>query len=139
MKQIHSTLINDAHFVYCGFAEEAGSVYVKVGISVRPVSRARQIQCGAPFEIKRFVFCMIGRQSAALKFERLVADALKEHRTRGEWYRFDPAFAKVFRETVADAYRRASTRGLRLKWKELAWNEYHGNPLWRLDKAQKTG
>lgn len=132
MKQIVAPLTTDAHWVYCAFAEELDHIYCKVGITVRPVRRAREIACGAPFDIRRFVFCMMGRHSAAREFERRVATALSKYKTRGEWYRFDPGFAPTFRETIADAYQRSSTRGARLKWTELPYNDYHGNPsLWR--------
>lgn len=117
-------IANDMHAVYCGFAEDRGLIYVKVGISVRPVSRAKAIVCGSPLDIKRFVFCHIGDMRMARRFEFYAARELRGHRMRGEWYRFDPSFAPAFRQKIASAYRRAAC-GRTLRWTEVAYADYH--------------
>lgn len=128
MKPAYGAIANDMHAVYCAFSELDDWVWVKVGISVRPASRARQIQAASPFDIKRFVFCHIGAMSAARAFEKLMARRLREFNTRGEWYRFKPTDSDKFKECTRYCFREASWRHAELKWSTLPYAEFHINP-----------
>lgn len=130
-------LATDMHAVYCAFAQEGKYVYVKIGISVRPVQRAKQIQCGSPFDIQRFVFKHIGDKWRAREFEVLAHRALKLFATRGEWYRFPESHGAVFRKVIAETYAAASRSKAPLKWTEVPYADFHFNPMFvGLDKAR---
>ena len=129
------SLANDIHAIYCAFAEDGGWVYVKVGMSVRPAQRAKAIVCGSPFDIKRFVFCHIGGMKVARSFELILKHMLREHHTRGEWYRFSPEMSGEFKQAVTLAYCRALGFQRAIKWSELRYEDYHVNPWANFGKA----
>lgn len=131
-KRSDISLANDMHAVYCAFAEDGDWVYVKIGMSVRPVNRAKAIVCGSPFDIKRFVFCHIGGMKVARRFELVAKSSLLEFRTRGEWYRFKPEMGAEFQRIIRAVYRKALGFDRPLKWTELPYASYHGNPLYDL-------
>lgn len=127
-KSMHS-IATDMHAIYCAFAQDRDEIYVKVGMSVRPVQRVRSLVTACPFRIDRFVFSHIGGMEQAQKFEAMVARDLADWRTRGEWYRFKPHAAQSFKTVIQDAYRRACGRAL--KWTEVPPSEWQTNPRFR--------
>ena len=110
-----STLIDrDMHFVYAAFAEFDDKILVKVGRSVTPLKRVKDVSFTSPFHIKQAVFAHIGSKKRAAKFERLVAAQFVDFRTRGEWYMFKPEDAKIFKIAMRRCF--ASVAARQLKW-----------------------
>lgn len=117
MKQARliSTLIDrDMHFVYAAFAEFEGKILVKVGRSVTPLKRVRDVSISSPFPIKQAVFSHIGSKKRAATFERMVAAKFVDFRTRGEWYMFKPEDAEIFKIGMRRCF--ASVASRQLKW-----------------------
>ena len=110
-----STLIDrDMHFVYAAFAEFEDKILVKVGRSVTPLKRVKDVSFSSPFPIKQAVFSHVGSKKRAAKFERLVAAKFVDFRTRGEWYMFKPEDAKIFKIAMRRCF--ASVTARQLKW-----------------------
>jgi len=65
-----------------------GPMYVKVGMSRSPESRLLSIQTGCPIKLVRALAFTCGNDAIARAAERAFHLHLAEHRSSGEWFRF---------------------------------------------------
>lgn len=127
---------NDMHFVYMLFFEFGEHVIVKVGESMTPYRRAKEIACQAPFVLKQAVFAHAGVKSKALSFERMVKAAMRDHSTRGEWYAFRREDAADFRAKINYLYAKAV--GYALQWTKIDMQELRADlAAWNAKKWGK--
>lgn len=105
---------NDMHFIYAFFFENGDDVHVKIGQSTRPYRRLAEIVHGSPFPVSQAVYCHIGGKLLARSFEERVRHALKDRRTRGEWYVFDKVEGRAFSAIIQATFTKCTGRDL--KW-----------------------
>lgn len=75
------------YFVVCQDPEIPETAYLKVGISVDPLPRLRQIRVGSPLPILRASYVQTPGKRSALRVEAEILEDLSAFATRGEWVR----------------------------------------------------
>lgn len=94
---------------------------VKVGVSMDPERRARDMLRGHPIE--RFVWAWAGTKQNTYKLAAFIHKAFAARQMPGEWFGFDFASAddkRFFNETVRQAYGAMTGRALRWSSVDLA-------------------
>lgn len=80
-----------APVLYAAIAEfgAPGVKFVKVGHTHELVARLAGIQTGCPVQIGQVAYCRFPSIEPAREAERLIHLAMRNHRSQGEWFRFD--------------------------------------------------
>ena len=69
---------------------------VKIGFSTRPLSRIDTLVTAVPDQVDAFVFIRGNERT-----ERALHAEFAEHHTSGEWFRFNPALARLMAQAAA--------------------------------------
>lgn len=92
--------------------------FFKVGITKNIGKRISTLQTGCPVQIAEFLYHKALSRESALSVERAMHEAMREHRSSGEWFRFDVGDAS-HKALFNGALRIAGERALGFSWK---WN-----------------
>ena len=113
------------HAVYVLMCSDApDKLYLKVGMSMRPVQRLMELGTSSPLAPKAFSYVEVGERQKAMMAERLIHKGLAQFRHSGEWFLFNPQdaehkalFNAVLRQ-VLDAVRSSSR-----EWQKIDLNQ----------------
>lgn len=91
-------------FLFIYAIEARGSEFVKIGVSVDPHSRMRDLQTANPYELG-ILYLVKSERSAALKIEAAIhsTDEAKKARGQGEWLDIHHAAIPMLFHTAAEA------------------------------------
>lgn len=98
LSELHEELYrDDAGFVYLLACQDSGDAsYVKIGCTIKPVSRMSGLLTACPLEPRELAFCEVFRDmrmnapfSMAHSVEQALHKALDHKRVRGEWFGLD--------------------------------------------------
>jgi hypothetical protein len=100
------------HYVYflVSCAESDDFVYLKIGQTIDPVSRARAIVQGSPLEPLSFHYVRLWSVESARELEKILLTEFAKWSTRGEWFKFSIEDKTEFnnrRKAVCDLFSRA--------------------------------
>lgn len=73
---------------------------IKVGVSVQPYLRAKELQVANPFQIALFEKMVFESRDDAEEMERDFHQIAEEYWIRGEWFNLDPRVAVVLLKTL---------------------------------------
>ncbi len=111
----------EATFVYLAFCPLGdGTMFVKVGISITPLTRMFQVHAASPIGVRRFKFVCVGNQSQARRAESQVLKTFQPHITRGEWLRVPVSKGMVsglVKEASMAAFKHSGGRAM--PWRSL--------------------
>lgn len=115
--------------VYCMVTEDLGGFsYFKFGISESPTSRMAAVQTGCPMKIVEILFLPGFSRREAQSAEADIHLALAEHRSSGEWFKFD---------LTNQEHKAAFNAALKLGMKRLLLHAPHRAMRWiRRSKAE---
>lgn len=108
-------------FVYMLLCQDdAGPIYVKIGMSDDPFQRMQALRNGCPVQPRRFAFVAVPSRRLAKKIESFLHGELSPWRSQGEWFKFEPAEKADFNKGWQSAFRKAAIPGYPLEWTHIA-------------------
>ncbi len=76
--------LQEVYLMEAKISEIVNKRFIKIGVSVRPATRVKEIQTGCPFPIE--VLMTTRRNLRAPDAEAFLHEKLKDYRTCGEWF-----------------------------------------------------
>lgn len=95
--------------------------FFKVGATKNIGKRINALQTGCPLPIGEFLYHKALSRESAFAVERAMHEAMRDHRSSGEWFRFDvsdPEHKALFNEVLQIAGKRSP--GYAWKWNRLS-------------------
>lgn len=87
--------------------DESGPMYIKIGVSIAPTNRFREIRTGCPVTTRTLAWVEVCSRERAVRLEQDLHGAVSQWHTTGEWFKLDesefPAFKRICRG-VLDSY-----------------------------------
>ena len=125
------------YFFCCSATEDAGHLYMKIGISERPIERLQEILTGCALEPLTYGAVHVYSRKLALIIENTLHLIFKGWRTNGEWFRFkaeEKDKFNSFRQLAFEKYR-SDAWPMKLvlidvKAIQLAWKRRTFGRLW---------
>ena len=130
-------------FVYMLLCQDAGPVYIKVGISDRPTKRLLELRHGCPVTPRQFCFMEFGTRRAAKIIERMLHRAFDHWSAHGEWFAVPMADKAAFNEAWKDVIYGRRENGRPCEWQKVSVEplvkHLHRSSLARLGYIRRRG
>jgi len=104
--------------------DDSGPIYVKFGRTSNPQSRLDALRTGTPITPRRFAYASVESRQAAVRLEQDLLDTFENHRTNGEWFRFDRSEKPLFNSLWQSVFARHATCNWPLHWNQLGLQRY---------------
>lgn len=108
------------YYVYMLLCQDGSTIHAKIGRAHDPIKRARALIVGCPIEPGVLAVCELPSRSTAQRAEAALHHLLKDWRTRGEWFRFEPADKETFNHIWRTALGHFASPSWPIRWTKLS-------------------
>jgi hypothetical protein len=130
-------------YVYMLLCEEEQRIYVKIGSSVDPIKRLKQLTTGCPLQPEVLAVVELPGKQRANNLEHALHLALEQWRSSGEWFKFQQSDRQVFNDIWRPILQTHSSPGWRLAWTKVSIpelrQEYERQRALSLKKSRQCG
>lgn len=113
------------HYVYALVCGDSEWIYVKIGISINPLSRLNQLRTACPVVPHTLATAHVKSLEVARRIETCLHDVLKDRRSNGEWFKFTKDDKAEFNARCQRVFESFSDKTSHpVKWEKLNLERY---------------